>query len=109
MPTFARMVSRATFFPYLSNVCCHARACASTESTSVPSISKITAFSMISPRSQQDPLLKRLLLFRDLGAFLARLREPDGDGLFAALHLAALATFAALCRALLIPVHLAFD
>src|SRR4051812_9669960 len=46
------------------------------------------------------------LLLRHLLALLARLRQADGDGLLAALHLAALAAAAALGGALLVAPHL---
>src|SRR5678815_365161 len=63
----------------------------------------------ITPRRSPSALLPSTLLARDLRALLARLRQPDGDGLLAALHLSALSTAAALQRSTLAPAHRALD
>src|SRR3954468_18862255 len=54
-------------------------------------------------------LLLRALFSRHLRPLLARFRQPDGDRLLAALHLAALSAFPALQRAFLFPAHRARD
>jgi hypothetical protein len=46
---------------------------------------------------------------RDFFAFLARLRERDSDGLFAAFYLSALAAFATSCGAALVTAHFSLD
>src|SRR6185503_2228268 len=63
----------------------------------------------ITPRRSPPALLASTLLSRDLRALLARFREPDGDGLLAALHLAALSTAAALQRSAFSSAHRALD
>ena len=52
--------------------------------------------------------LRRALL-RDLFAFLARLGQPDRDGLFAAFHFTAFAAATAFCCPTFIAVHFALD
>src|SRR6185295_10811517 len=54
-------------------------------------------------------LLPRALFSRDLGAFLSRLGQSNGNGLLAALHRAALAALSALQRSFFATAHRALD